>query len=191
MPTLRIRPLEHSDIEHVGRYWTTASSEDLDRMGVDPARIPPPEKLRAPLEEWLVTPENRWTWFPTVWLVDDEPVGYSTVKDLKIGETGCQHLHVWAASMRGKGYGAPLFCLTAVSAYERFRLRSILCEPKSDNPFPNRMLAKIGFPFLGKRIGASSDLSAVVELATYRIERALAEKFLARYRRTEGGGVLV
>lgn len=190
MANLSTRPIRHEDIELVARYWTEASPEDLARMGVDPAKVPAVDAYRAIFEEWLSTPESRWTWYPTIWVVDESAVGYSTVKDLRPGQDGSLHLHVWAKAMRGKGYGAPLFCLTAVSLYDRFRLRTLRCEPKADNPYPNGMLRKVGFPLEKTYVGASSELAAVCELASYRIDRVVAEKYLAKYPRTADGGVV-
>ena len=55
------------------------------------------------------------------------------------------HLHMWNAEYRGKGYGAKLFCMAALEFYTMFNLKMILCEPRSSNPMPNKMLANIGF----------------------------------------------
>jgi hypothetical protein len=68
--------------------------------------------------------------------------------------------------------------MSAIYFYERFAPKRIFCEPKSDNPGPNRMLQRVGFPLQGKRIGASSELSTVAELNRYVIEREIAEAYL-------------
>ena len=158
-------------------------------MGVDPAKVAAPETFRASFDIWLQTPDAERTFFPYVWLVDDDSIGYSTVKDLRRGRDGNLHLHVWSPSMRGRGYGAPLLCLTVLDAYERFRLTTLRCEPKVDNPYPNRMLAKAGFVLESTRRGRSSELSDDVDLATYRLDRSFAERLLARHERTADGGV--
>ena len=177
-------------IESVVRYWTDASAEDLARMGVDRSKVPTAEVYRRTYTDWLASPKDLTTSFPTAWLVDGKSVGFSTLKDIRPEQDGSLHLHVWAKEMRGKGYGAPLFCLTALSLYERFRLRIIRCEPKVDNPYPNGMLRKVGFPLERTYVGASSELSIVCELASYRIERPIAEAYLARYPRTPDGGIV-
>jgi RimJ/RimL family protein N-acetyltransferase len=88
------------------------------------------------------------------------------------------HLHMWEEGMRGKGYGATLFCLATLDFFERFRLRRIVCEPSRRNPLPNAMLRRIGFSLSGTRVGRSSELSAVTELNTYEIDREVAERWL-------------
>jgi hypothetical protein len=61
------------------------------------------------------------------------------------------HLHIWNTERRGKGIGGRLFCLSAIDFFERFEVREIVCEPGASNPYPNRMLQKIGFPLTGSR----------------------------------------
>jgi hypothetical protein len=85
---------------------------------------------------------------------------------------------MWRADLRGKGHDAYLFCLAAVDFYERFKLKRIVCEPKADNPPPNRLLQRIGFPLISTRIGRSSELSVICKLNTYEIMCHIAEDFL-------------
>jgi RimJ/RimL family protein N-acetyltransferase len=95
-------------------------------------------------------------------------------------EFGSMHLHMWRADLRGKGYGGRLFCLAAIEFYKRFKLKRIICEPKADNPSPNRLLQRIGFPLASTRIGRSSELSSICNLNRYDILREIAEDYLLR-----------
>jgi hypothetical protein len=56
--------------------------------------------------------------FPTggVW------IGHPSVEEIIPSDFGSVQLHMWRANLRGKGYGPPLFCLTAPDFYERFKL---------------------------------------------------------------------
>jgi hypothetical protein len=71
--------------------------------------------------------------------------------------------------------------------YERFKLKRMVCEPKADNPSPNRLLQRIGFPLISTRIGRSSGLSVICKLNTYDIMGHVAEDFL-RTRGPYGSG---
>jgi RimJ/RimL family protein N-acetyltransferase len=179
MPELAVRPLRPEDIPRIVDYWTKATAEDLRRMGADPAKIPAKEQLTASLLRLCATPESELPNFYSVWLVDGRAVGYSSLKNIVHGDRGEMHLHMWDDSLRGKGYGAVLFCLSAVDFYTRFRLKDVICEPSSSNPMPNRMLQRIGFPLVKTYVGASSELSMVCELNRYQIDRAIAERYLA------------
>lgn len=164
---------------HVVRYFHGLSDGDLERMGVVArAELPEPGDWERRLVAVIdVAPQAATSAYFT-WFVDGAPVGFSSLKDLRTGGEGRMHLHMWSAAHRGQGHGAWLFCATALQAYDRFQLRRILCEPKADNPMPNRMLARVGFPLLGTRDGRSSELSRVTRLNQHDIRRDVAEAYL-------------
>ena len=103
------------------------------------------------------------------WCVNGEAIGHSSLKDIVPGDSGSIHLHMWRADLRGEGHGSHLFCLAVVDFYKRFKLRRMICEPKADNLVANRLLRRIGFPFIFTRVGKSSELSAVCKLNRYDI----------------------
>lgn len=175
---LKVRPFTSDDIAGYIAYLTGMSAADSERIGLDVDRLPPAEKMAADLAASLTEPIDRVRSFMLAWCVDGEVIGHSSVKDIVAGESGRMHLHVWRSDLRGKGYGPPLFCLAALDFYERFNLQSIICEPKADNPMPNRMLRKIGFPLIKTYVGASSELSVVCEVNRYDIRRDVAESYL-------------
>jgi len=177
-PKLAIRPLRRSDVPHLVDYWTKAKRPDLERMAVDPAKVPSAETLRGQLEALVDAPQDSTKSFYLVWLVEGRPVGYSSLKNIAHGDRAEMHLHMWDPDVRGQGYGATLFCQSALEFYERFGLAQIICEPSRGNPMPNAMLRRIGFALVGMRVGASSDLSAVTDLNTYRIDLETAQRYL-------------
>lgn len=176
VPALDVRPLRPEEAWHVVAYFHDASDADLDRMGVPRAALPDPAAWEASLRATLAAPDA--SSFYLAWLVDGVPVGHAAIKDIRRGVDASMHLHMWSVPHRGRGHGATLFCRSALDAYERFGLRRLVCEPKADNPMPNRMLAKVGFPLLGSRVGRSSELSAVTALNRYDVRREVAAAFL-------------
>jgi RimJ/RimL family protein N-acetyltransferase len=162
----------------VVRYFTQASPADIDRMGVDPAKLPDPAAWERSLRATLSNPPPASPSAYFTWLVAGEAVGFSSLKDVRVGGSASQHLHMWSAGHRGQGFGPVLFCLTALEGYARFGLRSIACEPKASNPMPNRLLQKAGFPLVRTYEGASSDLSSVTLLNRYDVRRDVAEAYL-------------
>lgn len=180
-PRLEIRPLRPNEAGLVVRYFHDASDADLDRMGVvDRTAFPAPDDWRRRLEASLATPADQATSFYLAWLVDGKAIGHASIKDIAFGDHAAIHLHMWSTSHRGHGLGARLFCRSVLEAYDRFRLRSLVCEPSAGNAMPNRMLAKVGFPLERTYVGASSELSRVTTLNRYRIERAVAAAYLER-----------
>ena len=174
---LSVRPLAEKDFDDFINYWDGLSPADIERMGVAIERMPSPAKMRADLEIMLSTPQGSARSFVLAWCVNGEAIGHSSLKDIVPGEFGSIHLHMWRVDLRGKGYGAGLFCLAVLDFYQRFHLKRMICEPKADNPAPNRLLQRIGFPLVSTRIGAGSDLAVICELNRYDIVRQVAENF--------------
>lgn len=177
MPRLTVRPLAVEDFAAFIAYFTRVSKADAERMGLAMDKVPSPAQLRSDLEAMSATPVDRLHSFVLAWCLDGLTIGHSSLKDIVPNNVGSMHLHMWRADLRGRGYGRLLFCLSALDFYQRFNLRRIICEPKSDNPIPNRMLQKIGFPLVLTRVGASSELAFVCELNRYEILRDVAERY--------------
>lgn len=181
MTKLAVTAMTKNHIDSVVRYWFDASPSDLERMGVDSSKLPTIDVFRSKLESTLGLEPHSQKSFYLIWSVDDEAIGYSSLKDIEFGETGGMHLHMWNSSVRGQGYGGRLFCMSALEFYKRFELKTLRCEPSSANPMPNRMLQKIGFELEKTYVAASSDLSAVCELNRYLISKQKAENYLRSF----------
>lgn len=177
---LSIRPLLPNEAPFVVRYFLDASAADLDRMGVDPTRLPGERAWRRNLAAALALPDREATSAYTAWLVDGQPIGYAALKSIRWGESADIHLHMWSAKHRGRGFGPILFCLSVLDAFDRFRLKTLVCEPKASNPMPNGLLRKVGFPLVRTYQGSSSELSLTTTLNRYSIDRRTAEAFLRK-----------
>jgi len=79
---------------------------------------------------------------------------------------------------RGKGVGGVLFCLSALRFGDDFKLKSLYCQPKFDNPMPNNMLRKIGFHLLGKVEWKHPTNGSLVRQNRYLVAIDLAKKYL-------------
>jgi hypothetical protein len=177
---LTVRPMTFEDFGGIINYFCGNPPDYYDRLGIDPEKVPSADDYRKTLEAFIDLPANGASAFYSIWVLNGEAVGHSSLKDILYGKSGSQHLHLWKPLERGKGYGGIFFCLSTIDFYERFQLKQIICEPKSSNPLPNRMLQKIGFPLIRTHVAASSEISQVCELNTYRIEKQIAEDYLRR-----------
>jgi RimJ/RimL family protein N-acetyltransferase len=177
MPRLTVRPLAREDFDGYIAYFTRISKADAERMGLAIDRVPSATRLHSDLEAMIATPVDRLRSFVLAWCLDGKTIGHSSLKDIVPCDVGSIHLHMWRADLRGKGYGPRLFCLSVLDFYERFKLKRMICEPKADNPIPNRVLQKIGFPLLLAHVAASSELAFVCELNRYEILREVAERY--------------
>ena len=175
---LSVRPLAADDFDNFINYWLGLSQAEIERLGIAIDRVPSAARMRSDLEAMLAAPYDDVRSFVLAWCINGEAIGHSSLKDIVPGDFGSIHLHIWRADLRGKGHGPHLFCLAAVDFYERFKLKRIVCEPKADNPPPNRLLQRIGFPLISTRIGRSSELSRICKLNRYDIVREIAEDYL-------------
>jgi RimJ/RimL family protein N-acetyltransferase len=173
---LTVRPLARSDIDGFVAYFTGLSKEDCGRMGIATERIPTAAQLRSDMQSIIESSSART--FILAWCLNGEVIGHSSLKDIIPGDFGTMHLHMWRTNLRGYGYGPRLFCLSAIDFYQRFNLKRIICEPKADNPTPNRMLQKVGFPLVLTHVAASSELTPPCEVNRYEILRSVAERYL-------------
>jgi hypothetical protein len=181
MQSLAVRALSPVEVPLIVKYLVDSSPADRERMGL--ANVPSADVLTQSYLKACATPENDASSFYLIWLVEGAPIGFSSLKDIVRGGRASMHLHIWNASQRGKGYGAILFCLSALEFYRRFALENLVCEPRAANLLPNRMLSRIGFPLLRSYVGASSELSAVDKLNCYDIARDSAEAYLLSHGR--------
>lgn len=175
---LSVRLLAAPDFDDFINYWLQLSPAEIERLGVAPDCLPTADQMRADLETMLAAPAEAVRSFVLAWCIDGEAIGHSSLKDIVPGASGSMHLHMWRGDLRGKGHGAFLFCLAAVDFYKRFKLKRIICEPKADNPAPNRLLQRIGFPLVSTRVGRGSELGAICRLNRYDVARELAEQYL-------------
>jgi RimJ/RimL family protein N-acetyltransferase len=175
---LSVRPLAADDFDGFINYWLRLSEVEIGRLGVAIDRVPSAARIRSDLEAMVIARDDEVRSFVLAWCINGEAIGHSSLKDIVPGDSGSIHLHMWRPDLRGKGHGPHLFCLAAVDFYERFKLRRIICEPKADNPPPNRLLQGIGFPLISTRIGRSSELGTICKLNRYDIVREIAEDYL-------------
>lgn len=175
---LTVRPLAATDFDGFINYWRGLSPQEIETMGVAIDRMPSATRVHSDLKRMLTARDNDVRTFVLAWCVNGEAIGHSSLKDIVPGDSGSIHLHMWRADLRGEGHGSHLFCLAVVDFYKRFKLRRMICEPKADNLVANRLLRRIGFPFIFTRVGKSSELSAVCKLNRYDIVREIAEDYL-------------
>jgi hypothetical protein len=179
-----IREVKAEDARWINRYWAESTDADLKRLG-ETQRPDPQENIEF-LEHFCsnrLSPREAQEAI-LVWTLDGTSIGYQSLKEIRFGKDAQTHLHLAVESLRGKGLGAPLFCLSALKFIKDFELKELYCQPKFDNPMPNGMLRRVGFPFLGTVDYTYADTGAVVKQNRYQIRKDIAEKFLGSARET-------
>lgn len=146
--TLTVRKMMGSEAKVIIEYFLQATPEYLEILGVDPSRLPPPQSWRERFQRQSALPIERRGWIAVIWLLDGQPVGFSTSDKIVYGEQANMHLHVTDPERRNQGVGAECVRRSADINFERLRLKWLFCEPNAFNVAPNRALQKAGFKYL-------------------------------------------
>lgn len=171
-PSVTVRPMQLDEYPFVVEYFHGAPDELLLRMGVERRLLPPRrrwlEQLRADHTRGPGEAERIWL----CWLHDAEAVGHSSLSEIVPGDHAHIHLHMWRPLDRRHGLGARLFHLSATYAFEHLDLARLYCEPKADNPAPNRVLGKLGFRLIETRWGNPGSITFEQQTNLYVLERS-------------------
>ena len=145
---IRVREWIPSDIEKIVDYFVLADADFLRGMGAEKSKLPKREAWIQNLEAEIDKPYTEINHYYIIWLVDNEPIGHSNVNKIVYGESATMHLHMWDSQKRKKGLGLELLKLTIPFYFEKLKLKTLICEPYSENIAPNKTLKKLGFNFI-------------------------------------------
>ena len=129
-------------------YFLDAPLDLIDRMGVDPDKLPERDWWIEHVQEDLALPLRERKYLYLVAYVDSEPVGHCNVNKIVFGAEAYMHLHLWVPRSRHVGVGAQMVALSLPHFCSELELSVVYCEPKADNEAPNKTLAKVGFDFV-------------------------------------------
>jgi RimJ/RimL family protein N-acetyltransferase len=142
---LRVRDLSLDDIPLVNGYWANHTPADIDRMSLDPGKIPTPYIQVEAYRKLLNLSHEAKESDVLIWELNGQAVGLSTLRRIRYAQDGEIHLHMIEPALRRAGFSHRFFAMTLALYVQRFKLELIVCEPSSDNPGPNRLLQKLGF----------------------------------------------
>jgi RimJ/RimL family protein N-acetyltransferase len=129
-------------------YFHGATAEHLEKMGVDPTRLPSRNDWRARYVAEYRRPISERTTLLVVWELDGHPVGFSTSEKIVYGEQAHMHLHIVEPQLRRSGIGSASLPATVELYFKALELKRLFCEPNAFNVAPNRALQSVGFRYL-------------------------------------------
>ena len=144
MALLSVRDLRLEDVELVDNYWSSLTPADLNRMYIDPAKLGTSVERQARFRKTVLTPVEEREAHPLIWEIDGTAVGTTIMRNVKGGESGEIHLHLFDPTHRQQGFGTRLLILSMQEYASRFGLKKIICEPASGNPAPNAVFRRMG-----------------------------------------------
>jgi len=173
---LSVREMKLSEVNLVIDYFLNATPEYLDGMGVDPSRLPTREAWHAKLEVELALPLRRRQWFPVIWLLEREPVGYSSCDRIEFGGQANMHLHVIRPELRRQGIGAECVRNSVEIYFENFRLKRLFCQPYALNVPAHRTLQKAGFKYVKTYMTVPGPINYHQPVTQWVIDRTVEAK---------------
>ena len=144
---LTVREVQLEDIYLLADYWFSASKEFLKGMGADINKLPSRDAFLEMINLQIITDYPAKTSYTLIWEEDEKPIGHTNVNPISYGHEAKMHLHLWHPSDRKKGRGTQLILKSLPFYFENLRIKTLICEPYSLNPAPNRTLEKTGFIF--------------------------------------------
>jgi RimJ/RimL family protein N-acetyltransferase len=169
---LEVRRLTAADIDPLVAYWTAPSPEHLARMGVDPAKLPGPEILRASLSRQIETPIPRRTAHCLIWVLDQRAVGHCNTNPTFFGDHAFMHLHMWDVGQRARGLGTAFVTASVRMFFADLKLRELFSQPYAKNPAPHRTLARVGFELDAELVTTPGPISFEQPIKRWRMTRA-------------------
>ena len=166
-----VRLMTCSEAELIIEYFHRASPEHLETLGVDPTRLPSADVWRQRLDREFAVPLEQRTNLLVIWLLDQEPVGFSTADTIVFGERAKMHLHVTRPELRNAGIGVKCVRDSVDLYFTTLRLKQLFCEPNAFNVAPNRTLQKAGFRYVKTHMTVPGPLNFHQAVTRWVIER--------------------
>ena len=169
--TLLVREMLPSEAHVVSTYFHNATPEFLETMGVDPTRMPPALIWQERIGQQYALPPERRVAVVALWLMDDQPIGFSSCDKIVYGESATMHLHVLHPDRRQTGIGTECVRRSAAIYFGMLKLKSLFCEPNAFNVGPNRTLQKAGFKYLKTHMTVPGPLNFHQAVTRWVLER--------------------
>jgi RimJ/RimL family protein N-acetyltransferase len=166
-----VREMALAEADLVVDYFHNATPEHLEMLGVDPARLPRTDVWREAIRRDFAQPLEKRLAFAVIWLLDEQPVGFSSCDSIVIGDRANMHLHVTKAEYRQQGIGTQCVRRSVELYFERLRLKKVICEPNAFNVGPNRTLQKAGFAYVKTHMTVPGPLNHHQAVTRWVIER--------------------
>jgi RimJ/RimL family protein N-acetyltransferase len=160
-----------SEVSLIIDYFHHATPEHLEMLGVDPTRIPSRSAWQERVQRELELPVSQRSFLPVIWLLHDQPIGFSTSDKIIFAERANMHLHIVSPENRSRGAGTECVRQSVGLYFETLQLKRLFCEPNAFNVAPNRTLQKAGFSYVKTHMTVPGPLNLHQAVTRWVIER--------------------
>ena len=177
---IEVREIQKKDLRGLSNYWFTRSEKDFLAMGADASKFPTRKQFDQMIRQQIDSPMKDKKSYALIWELDGKQIGHCNVNQLEYGKRAHMHLHLWSEQNRKKGIGSTLLQLSIPFFFENLKLKTLWCEPFSQNPAPNKTLPKAGFQFIKKYETIPGPINLLQEVCQYKMTK---NKFTEHYLR--------
>lgn len=169
--SLSVQELKYHYIDSIIQYFLNADPSFLVKMGVDEKKLPNSEQWRKSISSEMQKSLSEKTIYYLIWFKDEKAIGHSNINNIKFGESAFMHLHIWKEENRKAGYGQKLIKMSIQTYFEKFKLKELFCQPKSNNSAPNELLKTLGFEYIKSYICIPGSINFEQEVNLYRLSK--------------------
>lgn len=168
---LNVREMRLEETSFVIDYFQSSTPEHLEMLGVDPTRLPPKEVWVSSFKSQYRLPIAERSGFFVIWLMDEQPIGFSSCDKIAFGEKANMHLHVTEPEQRQRGIGEKCVRQSVDIYFQMLEVNQLFCEPNAFNVGPNRTLQRAGFKYVKTHMTVPGPLNFHQAVNRWLIER--------------------
>src|SRR4051812_39495476 len=168
---LVVREMELAEVDLIIDYFHSATSGHLEILGVDPTRLPSPDRWREHYAADYARPHAKRSALLVLWELDGAPLGFSTAEKIRFGEQANSPLPTAEPQLRRAGYGSECVRRTAAIYFDVLEIKRPFCEPNAFNVAPNRTLARAGFTYVKTHMTVPGPLNYHQAVTRWVLER--------------------
>jgi RimJ/RimL family protein N-acetyltransferase len=172
--SLVVREMAADEADLIIDYFHGSTPEHLELLGVDPTRLPTPERWRERYVRDFAVPVRDRSSLLVIWELDGAPIGFSTADRIVYGEQAHMHLHVVDPQRRGSGIGSACVRETVELYFRALALERLFCEPSAFNVAPNRTLQAVGFKYVKTHMTVPGPLNYRQAVTRWVLESSLS-----------------
>jgi len=169
---LIVREMQFNEVEHVVDYFLSSSDDFLLAMGADPKKLPSKNEWLEKLKDEFTANYNSKTYYYLIWLLNGKGVGHSNINHIKYGDSATMHLHLWDEANRKDGLGLKFLQKSIPFYFRHFKLKTLVCEPRTENLGPNKTLQKLGFTFVRSYETTPGPINILQNISRYELKES-------------------
>lgn len=174
---LALRDFDLEDIPFHLDYWFRSGKDFLASRAVDTSKLGTEEQMKKSLTERMKSSDPKTALTITY---DGKPIGSHPINQIKNGDFGVFHAHIWTEEFRRKGIALWTYPRACQIFMDRFELKRILFKTPVVNTGALKVKEKLGIPKIGEEDIGFGIVKAGTRAHVYELTREKLNEILSR-----------